>query len=273
MTGGDLPADCWDRIRCTLAGGLTLAFFLDLDGTLAPLAPVPHRARVPVAVREILQDLHSFPRCQVWVVTGRPAAEALRLVGIPEIGYAGVHGLEVRWPGPEGNTRYPVNLDAFLPAVAAARQALYRELASVPGCLVEDKGISVAVHYRGVNPPRRPEVLRAVRRVARGNRLLRLQPGHDVMELRPNVAWDKGRAVMWLLESTQGGNWWKRALPIYVGDDRTDEDAFTELAVRGVTIKVGRGPTAARYRLGGPEDVALFLKACRRLLSDPPVPG
>jgi len=273
VTGEGLPAECWHRIRGALAAGLALPFFLDLDGTLAPLAPVPDQARVPVVVRELLQDLHSFPRCQVWVVTGRPVAEAVRLVGTPEIGYAGVHGLEVRWPGADSCTQYPVNLDAFLPAVVAARHALCRELASVPGCLVEDKGISVAVHYRLVSAARRPEVLRVVSKVARAAHLLRLQPGHDVLELRPNVAWDKGRAVAWLLEHTQGGNWLERVLPVYVGDDLTDEDAFSALAVRGVTIKVGQGPTAARYRLGGPEDVALFLEACTRLLSDPPVPG
>lgn len=273
MTGGGLPAECWHRIGGAVAAGLALPFFLDLDGTLAPLAPVPDQARVPGVVRELLQDLHSLPRCQVWVVTGRPVAEAVQLVGIPEIGCAGVHGLEVRWPGAEGCTRYPVNLDAFLPAVAAARHALYREVASIPGCLVEDKGVSVAVHYRLVSTTHRPEVLRVVTRVARAARLLRIQRGHDVLELRPNVAWDKGRAVVWLLDITQGGTWWERSLPIYVGDDLTDEDAFSALGVRGVTIKVGQGRTAARYRVGGPEDVVLFLEACTRLLSDAPVPG
>ncbi|MDI6895308.1 MAG: trehalose-phosphatase [Bacillota bacterium] len=101
----------------------------------------------------------------------------------------------------------------FLAYGGAARHALYRELASVPGCLVEDKGISVAVHYRQVSSAHRPGVFQLVSKVARSVRLLRLQPGHDVLELRPNVAWDKGQAVIWLLEITQGGNWWERVPP------------------------------------------------------------
>lgn len=265
MKGGGLPAECWRRIGEALAAGRALRLFLDLDGTLAALAPVPDQAYVPPPVRGLLQDLHGFPRCQVWMVTGRPVAEAVRLVGIPEIGYVGVHGLEVRWPGSEECT-YPLEVDVFLPALADARRALYRELASLPGCLVEDKGISLAVHYRLVSAASREQVFGIVNEVVRSARLLRVQPGHNVLEVRPDVAWDKGRAVVWLLETAEGGNWWERVLPVYAGDDLTDEDAFSALALRGITIKVGSGPTAARYRVGGPEDVALFLRGCAALL-------
>ncbi|MEW6399408.1 MAG: trehalose-phosphatase [Bacillota bacterium] len=281
------PGDeCWRRIRGALAAGLDLALFQDLDGTLAPLAPSPERARLPGDTRRVLESLRSLPRCLIWVVTGRRAQDALGMVGLPDIGYAGVHGLEIRWPAPRPDRGehpagvdgracpagaeelvYPAGAQEAVPAVRTALAALRRDLATVPGCLLEDKGLSVAVHYRQVARHLRPHVITTVQDVAARFPSLRLQPGHWMLELRPQLPWDKGKAVRWLLEKTYGGEWSGRVLPVYIGDDLTDEDAFASLGRRAVTIKVGPGPTGAAYRLRGPEEVTRFLQECACLLS------
>lgn len=269
MSSG-LPAERWREIAEAWEAGRGLAFFLDFDGTLAPLAPTPGQASMPAATRAVLAELHSPPRREVWVVTGRRVAEALWLVGLPQIGYAGVHGLEIRWPPPASpRSEYPLPLEDFLPAVRAAREALRERLASVPGCLVEDKEVSVAVHYRLVSSSHLGEVLAMVEAVADAFPLLRLQGGHQVWELRPRLPWDKGRAVLWVLEKRYGSAWWGQVLPVYAGDDLTDEDAFSALGSRGFTVKVGEGSSAARCCLAGPEEVAAFLRACAALPSRP----
>jgi alpha,alpha-trehalase len=149
----------------------------------------------------------------------------------------------------------------FLPKLGVAEKELRAVLEGIPGARVERKHFSVAAHYRNVPEDNVPKVKQAVGEVAWRHRELRKITGKKVHELQPDIGWDKGQALMWLLETLglEGEN----IFPIYIGDDRTDEDAFWALKSRGVGILVTEQsrPTAARYSLRNPDEVEEFLRA------------
>ena len=155
---------------------------------------------------------------------------------------------------------------AAAPALRAAEQELRVRLAGVNGTMVEGKAFAVAVHYRLVPEDKVPDVKEAVNAVAAEYPALRVTGGKKILELRPRVAWDKGRAVLWLLRALHLDL--AEVCPTYIGDDVTDEDAFEALADRGIGIVVRDGPreTAARYALDHPEQVRRFLEALRLLI-------
>jgi alpha,alpha-trehalase len=155
----------------------------------------------------------------------------------------------------------------FLPDLDQAEKELREALDGIPGARVERKRFSVASHYRNVNENDMPKVERAVREVAARHRELRTIDGKKVCELLPNVDWDKGKAVLWLLEMV--GVEREKFCPVYVGDDSTDEDAFLAIEHRGIGILVSEQPqpTAAKYSLKNPAEVERFLHELAASLS------
>ena len=235
--------------------GRRLVVLLDYDGTLSPIAPRPEDALLPAATREVLHCLGE--RWLTAVISGRSLADVRGLVGLDHLIYAGNHGLEIEGPAGSGIRR---NLaEDFVPDVAAAAAGLDAALADVEGSLVENKRYSLSVHYRLVAPEQVPAVEAAVDAAVARQPKLRKRLGKKVFELRPGLAWDKGKAVRWLLDTIDD----QRAglLPVYVGDDVTDEDAFVELADDGVGVLVSEHPreTAATHRLLNTEAARRFL--------------
>jgi alpha,alpha-trehalase len=241
-----------------IAGGSgRLAVFLDYDGTLTPIVSHPEQAWLSDSMREVLQQLTE--RAPVAIVSGRELGDVRRRVNIDSIVYAGSHGFDIA--GPHGLRRQMAT--DFLPNLDTAEKELHEALDGIPGARVERKRFSIAAHYRNVNENDVPKVEQAVGEVATPHRKLRRINGKKVYELLPDVAWDKGKAALWLLEtlgleSRTGGN-----RPIYIGDDRTDEDAFRALEQRGVGIVVSEKSqdTAASYSLKNPGEVERFLRA------------
>ena len=184
-------------------------------------------------------------------------------MNIDAIVYAGSHGFDIA--GPHGLRRQMAT--EFLPTLDLAEKELHAALDGISGARVERKRFSIAAHYRHVNENDVPKVEQAVGEVATRHRKLRRINGKKVYELLPDVAWDKGKAVLWLLETLglDRGN----IRSIYIGDDRTDEDAFRVLEQRGIGILVSEQsqPTAARYSLRDPAEVERFLRA---LTATPP---
>jgi trehalose-phosphatase len=169
--------------------------------------------------------------------------------------YAGSHGFDIAGAG--GLRR---ELGAmYLPVLDKAEMELREALDEIPGAQLERKHFSVAAHYRNVNETDAFRVALAVDAVAVRHRDLRRMDGKKVYELLPDIDWNKGKAMLWLLETLglEGG----RALPIYIGDDRTDEDAFRAIEKRGVAILVSeqRQETAASHCLNNSEEVERFL--------------
>jgi trehalose-phosphatase len=204
--------------------------------------------------REVLQRLAR--RYPVAIVSGRDLADVRERVGIADLTYAGCHGFDIE--GPAGNRLHEAAV-AAAPQLAAAADQVARDTHGLPGVQLERKRFTLAVHYRRVREGDVKAVREAVARAQVRHPALRVTSGKKVFELQPDVDWDKGRAVLWLIESLQ----LQDALPVYIGDDVTDEDAFRALAGRGVGIAVLDAPrdTAARYVLPDTDAVRDFLAA------------
>lgn len=232
--------------------GRTAAVFLDYDGTLTPIVDDPAAATLPEATRHAIRDLAAVT--PVAIVSGRDLADVRAMVGVEGIAYAGSHGFDIVDPGGRRHERAP----EALPALDRAEADLAAAIRDVPGATVERKRFAVAVHFRRVDPALVPGIEEhADAVVAASGGQLRKTGGKMIVELRPAVAWDKGRALRWLL-STLGLDR-PDVVALYVGDDVTDEDAFRAIATDGIGIVV-RGEddtrlTEAHVRLDAPEAV------------------
>ncbi len=252
----DLPLalDRTEEIRDLLSGRRP-AVFLDYDGTLTPIVERPEDARLPERTRDAIRRLARI--VPVAVVSGRDLADVRGMVGVDGIAYAGSHGFDLLRPDGSAEQR----ARDFLPELDAAERTLEPRLQRIPGARIERKTFAIAVHYREVEEDRVPEVDAAVAEVTATHPRLRRTGGKKVFELRPDVDWDKGMALLWLLNSLglKGDD-----LPVYVGDDVTDEDAFRAVRDRGIGVVVrGEGDdrrTLARYGLRDPDEVRAFLE-------------
>ena len=247
----------WDRLEAFGAHlkGRRLSVFLDFDGTLSPIVDDYRAASIPDETRDAIRRLAGT--CPVAIISGRDLADVRARVGIDDVIYAGSHGFDIA--GPDGLQARPDAADAFLEPIAAADRDLRAAVAHIRGAMVERKTFSVAVHYREVAQGDVAALGEAVESVLARHDKLRKGRGKKVIEIQPRADWDKGRAVEWLLEHTHLGE--RAALPLYLGDDLTDEDAFAALGSRGVGISVRGGgrATLADHALADPDDVRRFL--------------
>jgi trehalose-phosphatase len=243
-----------------LAGEGSILLMTDYDGTLTPIVDDPADAVLSEDTREQLGRLARSPRGCVAVISGRGLDDLRQRVAIPEVIYAGCHGLEVA--GPDLAFRHPDAL-AQQPMLRAVGDALARRAPSVGGMRVEAKGLAVAVHYRHVAPDeiRRVEIELARAIHAQGSRL-KIFHGSKVIEVLPQVAWTKGECARWIQERvfpTLAGP----ALWLYLGDDWTDEHAFEGLSGQALTIRVGDAVPASKaaYRLRDVSEAQRLLAA------------
>jgi len=230
------------------------AIFLDYDGTLTPIVSHPENALLSDSMRQALQEL--VLQAPVAILSGRDLDDVRQRVNIGAIVYAGSHGFDIAGP-----RRMRKEMAAeFLPKLDMVEKELGKQLGGIPGAIVERKRFSIAAHYRNVNESDVHKVERAVSEVAARHRELRKMDGKKVYELLPDIDWDKGKAVLWLLENL--GLEHGKVRPIYIGDDRTDEDAFRALEKSGTGILTSEQPrsTAASYSLKDPTEVERFLR-------------
>ena len=244
------PAQAARWLRLAEAKGVV---FLDYDGTLTPIVARPELATLSDGMRETVGRLAA--RLPVAVVSGRDVAVVADLVGIDGTAYVGSHGLDITGFR-AGEPRLELARE-FLPQLDAAERELRRATAAIAGVLVERKRFSVATHVRLAAPAARGAVESIVEQVGRAHPSLRRERGKMVFELRPDIDWDKGRAVCWLLDALGRDP----SSALFIGDDLTDETAFRALAGRGLGIVVSEmdRPTAADLRLAGPAAVQELL--------------
>jgi alpha,alpha-trehalase len=239
-----------------LLEGRRPAVFLDYDGTLTPIVQRPEEAVLPESTRASLIRLAA--RRPVAILSGRDLDDVRSMVGIEGLTYAGSHGFDIVTAGGHRELRGT----EFSPALDAAESELRHAFADgPPGAWVERKRLAIAVHYRQVDPSLVPDVERRVDAVRAGHPDLRRTGGKMVFELRPSIEWDKGKALLSLIDLLALGE--ADVVPVYVGDDETDEDAFRAVLGRGIGIVVGEADaersTAATYRVGTPEEVRQLL--------------
>jgi len=250
-----------DASRIDLPGGpAAYAFFLDIDGTLVDIADTPGRVSVEPRLLDTVRRLHAAAGGAVALISGRTVAGVDRLFAPLCLPIAGQHGAERR------DAAGAVHVD-FL--CAAQFSALLRCVAawaeSVPGVMLEDKGMSLAVHYRQA-PHLGGAVEHALREcLQRFGDGFRLQPGKMVLEVNP-AGKDKGTAIMeFMQEAPFAGR-----IPIFVGDDISDKHGFAVVnSLGGHSVKVGPGPPDARWRM---PDVATVRRWLRALAEGPARP-
>ncbi len=231
--------------------------FCDFDGTLSAIVDDPGSATLIPGAAEALEAL--VERCPVAVLSGRDLADIQQRVGLAGIWYAGSHGFELT--APDGTRHQNEEAAAAVDALADAAAELRVQLGDIDGVMVEHKRFAVAVHYRNAPADRVTHITATVRKLA-SDRGLRVTGGRKVIELRPNIAWDKGKTLSWILHELAGSS---PLLPIYVGDDLTDEDAFDAVRRGGVGIVVRHGEhgdrkSSARFSLEDPRAVGTFIE-------------
>jgi trehalose-phosphatase len=221
--------------------------FLDFDGTLAPLHHRPEEVWLDPGTRRSLRKLVRSPRFRVWVVSGRRQADVRARVRVPGIRYLGLHGWEGRNNPDIGEETRDI--------VRCAKAWLGALLLSVPGVWIEDKDLTLAIHYQNVNE----EGVRSARQFVQAvldafSGSLQLIRGKSVWEIAPAEMEDKGVAVKQELSALA-----TPVVPVYIGDDQMDEAAFAALG-EGITVRVGEPRrTRARYRLSSVDQVHQFL--------------
>lgn len=240
------------RERLAAASGLLLC--TDFDGTLAPIVADPDGPEITSANDAALRALTEHDAVEIAVVSGRQVDDVAARVGIDGLAYAGNHGLELTRRN--GTTVHPIAAERS-GRIEALLAALDERLDDVEDYVLEDKGVTATVHYRGVASEDVPQVEQAVEAAVEEHGTgLHVSAGKEIFEIGPAIPWDKGRVISLLAEDAPRG--WIAA---YLGDDTTDETAFRALGDDGISVFVGdEAETAARYRVPDPDGVARFLE-------------
>ncbi|XAR73361.1 Trehalose-phosphatase [Bertholletia excelsa] len=251
--------------------GKQIVMFLDYDGTLSPIVEDPDRAFMSGSMRKTVRKLAKyFPTA---IVSGRCRDKVYKFVKLAELYYAGSHGMDIKGPSKGSKHKNMWNLQdtpvlfqpasEFLPMIDEVYKVLLEKTKSTPGAKVEHNKFCLSVHFRCVDEKKWSELAQQVKSVLKEYPKLRLTQGRKVLEIRPTIKWDKGKALEFLLESLGFANC-TDVFPVYIGDDRTDEDAFKVLRDKGqgFGILVSKIPkdTNASYYLQEPSEVMDFLQ-------------
>ncbi|KAM7493766.1 hypothetical protein LguiB_028375 [Lonicera macranthoides] len=272
---------CFEKIM-NYAKKKKVVMFLDYDGTLSPIVDDPDRAFMSTDMRSAVKSVAKyFPTA---IISGRSRDKVYELVGLTELYYAGSHGMDIMFPvretvstdhsncikstnsqGEEVNLFQPAR--EFLPMIDEVFRSLVENTKNINGAKVENHRFCASVHYRNVDEKSWPMVAQCVRDTLKNYPRLRLTHGRKVIEVRPVIDWDKGKAVEFLLKSLRidGSD---DVLPIYIGDDRTDEDAFKVLREGnrgyGILVSSSAKESKAIFSLRDPSEVNEFLKSLVR---------
>ncbi|MCM8781889.1 MAG: trehalose-phosphatase [Candidatus Omnitrophica bacterium] len=274
----------WNKLKGGFAKK-SVVLFLDYDGTLTPIVKTPHRAVLSSELKRLLERLIKNHLCEIAIISGRALKDIKKKIGISGIVYVGNHGLEIEVPRlkfsrPPFDMRRnhhialknPVSL-RYKRIIEHIKDGLTLKLSTIKGAFVEDKGLSLSVHYRLVDKSQLPTVTNILQEAAilySGRNKIKIKRGKKVFEIRPAVEWDKGKIVLWLLDRWDFSLKDKEILPVYLGDDITDEDAFKVLRNKGITIFVGEPKKSnARYYLKDTQEVRDFLNHIARLQKIP----
>jgi len=250
----------WDKLKNKLSNK-SIFLFLDYDGTLAPIVETPMEAVISKDTKEVLDKLSKKTDCNIAVISGRSLKDIKNMVGLKNIIYAGNHGLEIEGPKIRFESQVSPRLKSVIRQI---KEDLKNELSGIEGIFIEDKELTISIHYRLVDKKDIPLLQKIFTELTNPHVLrdkIKINSGKKVYEIKPPVVWDKGKIVSWLLVRQQFAQGEDKVFPIYIGDDVTDEDAFKALKNKGLTIFVGEpGASEAHYYLKNTEEVVRFIK-------------
>ena len=244
--------DYWLEIEGLIRPYRRIYLLMDYDGTLTPIVDYPDKAILNANVRDLLKSLVKDRRFILAIITGRVLKEIIQLVGIQGAYYIGNHGLEIK--GPSLTFVHPI-AEKLSPIIFKICNDLKSKFEPIHGVIVEDKGMTASIHYRMAPKDMIGEIKKIVRSTVKSYEDFEIRHGKMVVEIRPKVFWDKGDAVLWLVRKLG-----EDGIIIYIGDDKTDEDAFKKID-EGLTVLVSkrRKYSNAKYYLKSVEDVHRFL--------------
>ena len=232
-------------------------FFFDYDGTLTPIINDPEKAFISKEKKKLLKKLSSSHN--VAIVSGRDMMDIRQFVGLNKLIYAGSHGFRIS--GPDGLYMMQEKAVDLLPGLDHMEKELVNTLEKeIPGVSIERKHFAIAIHYRNAPPGSFVTVNDHADRLIAGNDNFKKGRGKKILEIKPSLDWHKGKAVEWIMNEL-GFSFPGEYLPMYIGDDITDEDAFRTLSDDGIGILVGSHSqlSAARYHLRDVDEVGKFL--------------
>ncbi|MHB8904681.1 MAG: trehalose-phosphatase [Melioribacteraceae bacterium] len=238
-----------------------IILFLDYDGTLVPIKQTPSLAVLPKSMNELLNRLANKRKIKTVLISGRSHSDLKSLIHIQNIMIVSNHGFRI---SAKKTNWVHHKLNKYLPSLKKIARSIKKELNNFAGALVEDKELTLTVHFRKVENHSVP----SLKKIIFG--LVHKHPdkfittlGKKVIEVRPNIDWHKGKAVLKILTMFRNHN--KKYSVIYIGDDKTDEDAF-EVLHDAITIRVGhKNNSLAKYYLNNIREVQLFLNKIESL--------
>ena len=250
----------WGKLKDRLTDKFVL-LLLDYDGTLTPIVETPDKAIISKERKDLLDKLSTSPHCRVAIISGRSLSDIKAIVGLKDIIYVGNHGLEIEGPKIKFESQVSPRLKSIIRHIY---EDAVSKLSKIKGVLIEDKGLTISVHYRLVDKQDIQEFLSIFNEITYPYIVrdkIKINSGKKVYEIRPPVMWDKGKVVLWLLARQQFLLERNGILPVYIGDDVTDEDVFKVLKNKGLTIFVGeQASSGAQYYLKTTEEVTEFLR-------------
>jgi trehalose-phosphatase len=243
-----------------LGEGRHLLLLLDFDGTLCEFNPDPKAVFLSDARRKLLMELHDRQDATIGIISGRRLEDVRRRARLPADNFhAGLHGLEIEGDGEK--FEHP-DVHKTVNVVRELVGGLTTAVSRFAGAFVEDKMLSVVAHYREVSPQDIPAVISAVEShvepcIASGQ--MRIMQGASMIEILPNIDWNKGHAIQWIRERVASSSDLPTAC-VYVGDDVTDEDAFRAIRGRGLSVAASNRPSGADFVVDGPAEVEELLR-------------
>jgi trehalose-phosphatase len=241
----------WESIKKRVKTARKVFILSDYDGTLTPIVSKPDLAILSEEMRQLLHSIVDHENYKLAIVSGRTAEDIKKLVNINRAFYVGNHGLEII--GSDLHLIYP-EAKRTIPVMKMIQEKLQKELNKIEGLIIEDKQLTLSVHFRLVPKKYIATIKKAVKIITREHTDVRVTSGKKVLEIRPNIPWDKGKAALWVVRSIG-----EDVLPICLGDDKTDEDAFKAMK-DGITILVAerKKPSNAKYFVRNISEVQQF---------------
>jgi len=259
------PQYFFENSDLKLEGGFRgCSLFLDFDGTLVPIQDNPAQCFLSPNIKSQLEKIVSSGNACISILSGRTVSDVKKRVQMKNICFGGNHGLEISGP----SFRY-VHPDALIgkQVIDKICRKIEKKICNIEGALIEKKKFGLTLHYRMASKDFTALIKRTFYKIiaeSPDTQAFSVLRGKKVLELVPRIQWDKGKAALFLLQNQK-----KDYLPIYVGDDITDEKAFEVLREIGTTVRIGKSrKSVAQYYLKGQWEVSRFLRHINNLIQE-----